>query len=371
MFRGSLLISARRFAALVSLAMLGCVAKAEKQGPGSAPREVSVLTISPSSVRDTGEYLANVISRQNVSIVPQVSGYVRKVLVTPGQVVKAGDTLVELDARAERAALESANAQEKAASSAEELARRTAERTRTLHKEGLVPGQELDRAEAEAASAAAEQRAAAARAAEQRVGVGFHVVRAPFGGTVGDVVTRVGDFVTASAPLTSLTQSGTLELAVRIPPERARRVRPGTTVEVLGDDGSVKLSTTLYFVAPEADPKTQLVDVSAVFQNDVGLRPSEMVRARIIYGTSQALTVPVLSIVRQSGQAFVYAVEQRPAGPVVARRPITLGMLSDQSYVVEKGLAAGDRIAVSSLQFLRDGSPVVPKPAGAPDAGAR
>jgi hypothetical protein len=106
-----------------------------------------------------------------------------------------------------------------------------------------------------------------------------------------------------------------------------------------------------------------------MFDNTVGLRPSELVRVRIVYKTSQALQVPVLSIVRQSGQAFVYVVEQRPAGAVVARRPISLGLLSDQNYVVEKGLAAGDRIAVSSLQYLRDGAPVRPK-APAADAGA-
>jgi RND family efflux transporter MFP subunit len=371
MFAVSLLVFSRRSVALASLGLFGCVARAEKPPPAGAPRPVEVMTVSPSTVRDTGEYLANVVSRQNVSIVPQVSGYVRKVLVTPGQAVKAGDTLVELDARQERAALDSADAQQHAAATAEELARRTAERTRTLAREGLVTGQELDRAEAESQAAHAQVRAAAARASEQRVGVGFHIVKAPCAGTVGDVNAHVGDFVTATSPLTSLTQGGTLELAIRIPPERARLAHPGTPVEVLDADGKVKLATTLYFVAPEADARTQLVDVNAIFQNTAGFRPSEMVRTRIVYGTSQALQVPVLSIVRQSGQAFVYAVEERAPNPVVVRRPIALGMLSDQSYVVEKGLAAGDRIAVSSLQLLRDGSPIIPKPPAAPDAGVR
>lgn len=362
MFPGPAFASLRRFLVLVSLAAAGCRAEAAK--PKGAPvRDVEVLTVSPTPVRDTAEYLASVVSRQSVSIVPQVSGYVRQILVKPGQEVKVGDTLVELDSRQERAALESATAEQRAAASTEELAKRTAERTRSLHTEGLVTGQELDRAEAEAQAAEAQRKAAAARAAEERVGVGFHVVRAPFAGTIGDVVARVGDYVTASAPLTSITQGGALELSIRIPTERARLARPGTPVEVLGADGKVQLATALYFVAPEADSRTQLVDVSAAFQNGIGLRPSEMVRVRLVYGTAQALQVPVLSIVRQSGQAFVYAVEQKNGGTVVSRRPITLGLLSDQSYVVEKGLAAGDRIAVSSLQYLRDGAPVKPKPA--------
>jgi RND family efflux transporter MFP subunit len=360
----------RRLVVLLALSLAGCLARAEKPAARPAPREVEVLTLSASEVRDTGEYLASIISRQNVSIVSQVSGYVRRIAVRPGQAVKVGDTLVELDSRQEAAALESADAQQRAAVTAAELAARTAERTRSLHKEGLVTGQELDRAEADARAAEAQGRAAAARVAEQRVGVGFHVVRAPFAGTVGDVIARVGDFVSAATPLTSITQGATLELSVRLPPERARKVRPGTPVEVLDPAGKAILTTTIYFVAPEADARTQLVDVSAMFENTVGLRPSEMVRARIVYGKSQALVVPVLSIVRQSGQAFVYAVEQRGGGLVVARRPVTLGALTDQSYVVEKGLSPGDRIAVSSLQALRDGAPIVPK-ASVADAGAR
>jgi multidrug efflux pump subunit AcrA (membrane-fusion protein) len=91
----------------------------------------------------------------------------------------------------------------------------------------------------------------------------------------------------------------------------------------------------------------------------------------VVYGTREALQVPVLAIVRQSGQAFVYAVEDKPVGPTVTRRPISLGMLADQRYVVEKGLAAGDRIAVSSLQALRDGARIKPRQPAAPLGSAR
>jgi RND family efflux transporter MFP subunit len=351
---------------LLSLWLLGCNAGAQEKPPGPPRREVEVLTVSPSDVRDTAEYLGNVVSRQSVSIVPQVNGYVRRILVKPGQQVKNGDPLVELDSRQERAALDSADAQQRAAASTEELALRTFQRTQALHKEGLVTGQELDRAESEAKAAAAQRRAAAARTAEQRVAVSFHAVRAPFAGTVGDVLTRIGDYVSATTPLTSITLGTTLEVEIRIPPERARLARPGTAVELLDARGKVMLQASLYFVAPDADPRTQLVDVSAVFPNDIGLRPSEMVRVRLVYGTRQALQVPVLAIVRQSGQAFVYAVEDKPSGPIVARRPVTLGVLAEQNYVVEKGLAAGDRIAVSSLQLLRDRTPIKPKPAAPP-----
>jgi multidrug efflux pump subunit AcrA (membrane-fusion protein) len=62
--------------------------------------------------------------------------------------------------------------------------------------------------------------------------------------------------------------------------------------------------------------------------------------------------------VRQSGQPFVFAVADKDQKLTVSRRPVTLGPLGEQTYVVEAGLKAGDRIAVSSLQALRDGAPI-------------
>jgi RND family efflux transporter MFP subunit len=347
-----------------SAALAGCNAKAEGKPVTPPPREVEVLTIEPSEVRDTGEYLGSVVSRQSVSILPQVTGYIRKIVVEPGQQVKVGDVIVELDARQETAALASAQARLQAAASSAELATKTLQRTQALHLEGLVTSQELDRAEAEAKAGEAASAAASAAVAESRVNLQFHAVRAPFAGTVGDVLVRLGDYVAASTPLTSITQGDHLEVSMLIPPDRARTVAVGTPVELLDHDGKVQLETSLYFVAPEADRHTQLVDVRAMFPNSVRLRPSELVRVRIVYGESQALQVPVLSVVRQSGQPFVFVVEQKPNGAIVSRQPITLGLLGDQSYVVEKGLTAGDQIAVSSLQALRDGAPIKAKTAG-------
>lgn len=346
-------------------AISACNGEAEGKPTAPPAREVEVLTMAPTEVRDTGEYLGTVVSRQSVSLLPQVTGYVRKILVHPGQQVKVGDVMVELDARQETAALQSAEARANAAASHRDLAVKTYERIQALHREGLVTSQELDRAEAEARSAEASSKAASAEVAETRVNLQFHAVRAPFAGTVGDVAVRLGDYVTASTPLTTITEGDMLEVSMPIPPERARSVKVGTPVEILKPTGEVLLESTLYFVSPEADPRTQLVDVRATFPNSVGLRPSELVRVRIVYGTSQALQVPVLAVVRQSGQPFVYVVEDKAAGPVVSRHPVTLGVLGEQSYVVEKGLKAGDRIAVSSLQALRDGAPIKPKSATA------
>lgn len=345
--------------AAVAVAGSGC----EKQAaPPKAPppREVQVLSMTPTEVRDTSEYLGSLLSRQSVNVLPQVAGYIRKIHVKPGQKVAAGDVLVEVDARQVAAAVDSAQAQQNSAGARLELAKQTLSRTEALYKEGLVSAQELERARSDAQAAEAGLRAASAQVSQQQVALQYHAVRAAVPGVIGDVPVRLGDYVGPTTQLTSIAQADTLELSIAVPTQRARQIRPDTPVEILDENGKVLVTSTLFFVAPQADPRTQLVEVKAAFQNNVGLRPSEFVRARIVYSVRKALQVPVLSVVRQSGQPFVFALEEKDGHPIVQRKPITLGDLGESTYVVESGLHEGDRIAISSLQMLRDGAPVKP-----------
>jgi RND family efflux transporter MFP subunit len=197
----------------------------------------------------------------------------------------------------------------------------------------------------------------------------YFEVRSPFGGTVGDVLVRLGDFVTATTPVTSVADADRLEVSLAVPPERARQVTLQTPIELLDGRGEVLLAARVFFIAPQADPRTQLVEVKAAFDNSLGLRPSEVVRARVVYGVREALEIPALAVVRMSGQPFAYVVKMKAGKSVVERVPVTLGALGAQAYVVEAGLQAGEAIAVSSLQALRDGLEVRPV-AESEDAGA-
>lgn len=359
-------------AVVLACAVAGCSAPAPRAVP--PPREVDVLTVVPTEVRDTGEFLGSLLSRQSVSLQPIVGGYVRKILVRPGAQVEAGQGLLEIDARQEAAALDSAQAQQQSTTSGLELAEQTLARTQSLYREGLVSAQELERAQAALQAARAASQSSAAAVSQRKVQLQFYEVKAPVAGTVGDVLVRVGDFVTAATQLTTVAQSEVLEVSIAMPAERARGVRVDMPVEILKPDGEVLLRCALYFVAPQADARSQLVDVKAVFKNTVGLRPNELVRTRLVYGVRAALQVPALAVTRQSGQTFVFAVAEKDGKTIVARRPVNLGPLGEANFVVESGLAEGDRIAVSSLQALRDGVAIKPRPlpftARAGDAGS-
>src|SRR5690606_13395029 len=103
---------------LAGVGLLSLLSACDSAGPEAAavpPRAVDVQAISTGEVRDTGEYLGELISRQSIELLPQVAGYVRRIHVRPGQKVKQGEPLIEIDARQQTAALNSAQAQKSSA----------------------------------------------------------------------------------------------------------------------------------------------------------------------------------------------------------------------------------------------------------------
>lgn len=358
-------------AALVVLVACGGEASSPKKPPPPPPREVQLVTVAPTEARVAGEYLGTLLSRASLTVMPQVAGYVRKLHVRPGQRVRVGDPLVEIDAREESAALSSASAQAEAAAAALALAEQSRTRIEALHREGLATAAELDKVRADVAAAGAAVRAAGAQVSQRRVAVGNRVVRAAVPGAIGEVVVRLGDYVTATTRLTTIAGGDGLELTLGIPAPRARELVDDAPIEVLGDDGQVLHTTRAFYVAAEADPRTQLVAVKAAVPADLGLRPAELVRARLIYSAGPALQVPAMAVVRQSGAAFVFVAVEKAGALVAERRLIQLGALGPRGFVVAAGLNPGERIAVSSVQSLRDGAaikPAAPKPDGAASA---
>lgn len=358
-------------AALVVLVACGGEASSPKKPPPPPPREVQLVTVAPTEARVAGEYLGTLLSRASLTVMPQVAGYVRKLHVRPGQQVRVGDPLVEIDAREESAALSSASAQAEAAAAALALAEQSRTRIEALHREGLATAAELDKVRADVAAAGAAVRAAGAQVSQRRVAVGNRVVRAAVPGAIGEVVVRLGDYVTATTRLTTIAGGDGLELTLGIPAPRARGLVDDAPIEVLGDDGQVLHTTRAFYVAAEADPRTQLVAVKAAVPADLGLRPAELVRARLIYSAGPALQVPAMAVVRQSGAAFVFVAVEKAGALIAERRLIQLGALGPRGFVVAAGLNPGERIAVSSVQSLRDGAaikPAAPKPDGAAPA---
>jgi RND family efflux transporter MFP subunit len=372
---------------LAVLLLAGCGDKKATNGPQQGPQganqalPVEVVALKPGEVRDTQEYLGQLISRRSVELRPQVAGSIQSIRAKPGQRVKQRQVLLVVDPRIGRADLRAAEAQRASAMANREFARSARLRAEQLLEEGLMSRQDYDQAVAQAASAEASARAAEAQLQSQEVQLGYHEVSAPFAGVVGDIPVKVGDYVTPETVVTSVDQSQALEVSVQVPVESTPRIEVGrTVVELLDARGEPTVSAPIFFVAPTPAGNTQLVEVKAAFENSVGLRAGQFVRARVVLQTRQALLLPTYAVSRLGSQVFAFTVVPGDGGTVAQRQPVTLGQIEGNAYELLEGLEAGTQVAVSGVQLLRDGQPVQPKPAtprgsqgtgvgGASDAG--
>jgi RND family efflux transporter MFP subunit len=175
----------------------------------------------------------------------------------------------------------------------------------------------------------------------------------------------VGDYVSqSSSPPTELTtvdENKDLEAYIYIPTERSGQVRQGLDVELLDNSGKLLEKTKINFLASQVDSTLQGILVKApVHAAPEMLRNAQIIKARVIWSTTPMAVIPVLAVTRQGGQSFVF-VAQSQNGIVVAHQiAVTLGDTVGNNYSISSGLNAGDRVIVSSTQFLVNNMPVMP-----------
>jgi RND family efflux transporter MFP subunit len=349
---------------------------AENAGPAAAATmkmPVDVITLADVAIQDSSDYLAQLVSRTQVAIFPQVSGVVTSIFVKPGQVVREGAPLLQIDPRRESANLSNQLAARAQREANLALAKRNASRSAALFHEGLVSRQQLEQDQSQATVAEAEVNSQEAAIGAQSAQLGYYRISAPFDGAVGDIPVKVGDYVGPQTKLTSVDDNKTLEAYVDVPAESLRLLGDDSRVVLLDDDRSTNTSLAeapISFVAQEANPQTQAVLVKAKFPNEGQLRAAQIVRARLVWKTHPGVRVPTLAITRQSGQYFTFVAVPGAGGTVAHQVPVTLGELDNSTYAIVSGLKAGDQVIVSQIQKLRDGAPVETSPAKPAGAGS-
>src|ERR1019366_4379969 len=135
-----------------------------------------------------------------------------------------------------------------------------------------------------------------------------------------------------------------MEAYIYVPTERASQVRLGLDVELTDNAGKVLDKTRIDFLSPQVDSTLQSILVKA----PVHAAPEVLRKAQVIWSTTPMAVVPVLAVMRQGGQSFVF-VAQGQNGRFVARQiAVTLGDTVGNNYSISSGLNAGDRVIVSS-----------------------
>jgi RND family efflux transporter MFP subunit len=311
-------------------------------------------------VDDATEYVGILKSLRSTTIQPQIDGQITQIQVKSGDRVAQGTPLMQIDPRRQQAAVSSQEADRSARQAAVAFARQQLQRATDLYAAGAIAKAELEQAQTAMQTADANLEALQAQVRQEQVQLRYYTVTAPTAGTIGDVPARVGMQVTPQTALTTIDENGTLELNVSVPIERAAALKNGLPVVVLSSDGTQELAmTSLTFVSPRVEDQTQSILVKGLVRNPDGrLRSSQFVRARIVWTTRQALTIPVVAVLRLNGQHFAFVAEETGGRLVARQRALKVGAITGDSYLVLSGLQPGDRVVVSGAQKLADGAPV-------------
>src|SRR2546423_926863 len=338
----------------------GC-GKTEAKAPSPQPLPVKVETINLAPVPRTDEYVATVKSRRSASIQPQVDGTLARILVKSGDRVRTGQVLMTIDPLKQQATVDQQRSTEAQKKAIFDYNQRELERQKGLYEGGVTSKQNYDYAMQAFENSKADWDSAKAALTTQQRQLAYYHLTAPFDGIVGDVPVHIGDYVSPTTLLTTVDKNTDLEAYIYIPTERASEIRMGLPGQVVTSTGELIEKTKIDFISQQVDNALQGILVKApIHAPRDRFRNSQLVKARVVWSTSPAPTVPVLAVTRVGGQPFVYLADSSGNGSVAKQRAISLGDTVGNDYAVTAGLKAGDKVIVSGTQFLVDGMPVRP-----------
>jgi membrane fusion protein, multidrug efflux system len=347
---------------------------AQQSGAGQAtqPPAVVIEKIEVQQVSNPMQFTARVEAIEAVDIRARVSGFLRSVTFKDGQVVKAGDTLFEIEPNELDALVASARAQVARAEATRTSAERTLARNRDLFARRTVSQAVLDEAQAAFDVAAADVQVAEATLNTAELNLSYARITAPISGSIGRATFTIGNLVGPD--------SGSMARIVSLDPIRvAFAMTEGLLVTVRQqqasggtiDPDALKLSLRLAngtdydepgrveFVENEVDPQTGTVTARAVFPNpNHVLIPGQFVTLSVQEKEVPSLpVVPQTAVLQDREGRFVYLLGD---GNTVSQRRIKTGARVGSGWAITEGLSGGEEVVVQGIQRLADGVTVQP-----------
>lgn len=333
--------------------------EARKTGPGAVPVILAqaISTRMPVRLTATG----TVTAVQAVDLRPQVTSTVVAVHVREGQMVRKGDLLFSLDARADEANIRKADAQLAKSRSDLANARRNLERQRELFNRKFISQAALDQAQREFDVLNGQLEVDTANAEASRVTRGYQEIRAPFSGRSGAVQAFPGTLVTpAGTPLVSITQVDPVNVTFTLPERELpalKRAQDQGAVPVraaMADPALGEAAGKLVFIDNQVDSASGTIRLRAQFENPKGLFwPGMFVNVSLAPRVlDDAIVVPAQAVQTGPERKFVFVVG---AENKVSGKPVNLLNVQDGMAAVS-GLSPGDRVVVEGAQNLRPGS---------------
>lgn len=330
-----------------TLLLAGCGSRAEneasKEGDEPPPVTVEAVAAAPRAMAASYSGSASLEARAEAQVVAKTSGVALQVLVEEGDVVRAGQVLVRIDADRARLNLAQVDAQVK---KLEANFRRASE----LVKEQMVSVGDHDQLRYDLENARATWRLA-------QLELSYTNVTAPISGVVASRSIKPGNFVQINTPIIRIVDNSRLEATLNVPERDLTTLRKGLPVRMQVDALSGRqFMGVIDRIAPVVDAGSGTFRVVCAFDpHDGALQPGMFARIGIDYDNrAAALAIPRGALLEDDGEPAVYAVRDGKA----VRTAITTGYVDGDYIEVRDGLVEGDRVVTAGKIALRDGSAV-------------
>ena len=358
--------------AISMTALTSCGEKQASSNPLNAPIAYKTVKVKAEDRTVDTKYSATIRGRQDIQILPQVSGQLRQLCVTEGQRVHKGQTLFIIDQVPYQAALNTAQANLEAAKASEATAKLSYESTKNLFNQQVVSEFDLQTAHnayMQAKAAVAQANAAVTNAANS---LSYTVVKSPADGVVGTLPYRVGSLVGPSipTPLTtvsdnhqmyvyfSMTESemlektreaGSAEAAVKAMPAVRLQLVDGTEYE---ETGIIESASGVI------DQSTGSVQLRAVFNNPKGILHSGSTGNVIIpVELKNSIIVPAAAVKQLQTVHQVFKVVEKDGQRTATGTSIQIAPYNTgKEFIVLSGLSVGDKIIADGAGMVKEGA---------------
>lgn len=321
-----------------------CHAKKESATAETLPAvAVRVAAVEQKARPSSEEVVGTVRAKLRAAIEAKVSGRIEALLVAPGQTVKAGELIAQLDAREIQAKLDQALAMR-------EQATRDLSRARELMEKKITTQAEFD-------SVQARERVAVGSVTETETMLGYTKLIAPFNGIVTRKLADVGDLATPGKPIVEMEDPSALRFEADVPEALIGNVKLGAKLPVRVGAVPTPIEGIVVEMAPVADAASRTFLVKLDLPPTEAARSGQFGRVWVATGENQTIRVPAAAIVARGQMETVFVAAKEHA----QLRIVRTGKRTDGEIELLSGINPGERVVIEGAEQLRDGQPITPK----------
>lgn len=362
----------------LSIGLFSCGDKKSQGGAGMSPqgaKAYKVLEIQPQEFTAYADFPATIEGEENVEIRPKIDGYIERIFVDEGAVVRKGQVLFKISAPQYEQEVRTARANIQIAQANVNAAEMEVNKVRPLVEKNIISKYELETAEFNLQSRQAALAQAKATLANANTNIGYTSVISPVNGVVGSLPYKIGSLVNSNTamPLTTVSNINNIyayfsineKMALEFAKDtkgatsklRLATMPPVTLIlangDVFSERGKVEATSGMI------NTQTGALSVRATFRN-----PGNLIRSgssgliRIPTTLDKALLIPQRATYEIQGKKFVFVVKD--SGKVESTLISIRNNSNGQVFVVEKGLKPGDLIVLEGVATLREGEIIKP-----------